>query len=163
MVKLRVFHYAVPAERRIKERKLAQAKEGDKVKVNYTGRFDNGEVFDSSAGRTPLEFTVGAHQVIPGFEGAVVGMNPGESKTINIPADEAYGPHYDEMVMKVDRSEFPEDMKPGVGDHLQLQDPNGDTMIVTVTEADDNSVTLDGNHPLAGKDLTFDIELLEVA
>jgi len=160
---LRILNYAESAERRIKEKKLAQAKEGDRVKVNYTGKFEDGKVFDSSIGRAPLEFTVGAHQVIPGFENAVMGMNPGENKTVNIPADDAYGPHYDEMVMKVNRSEFPADMTPGIGDHLQLQDPNGDTMIVTVTEADDNTVTLDGNHPLAGKALTFDIELMEVA
>ncbi len=141
---------------------MAQAKKGDKVKVNYTGKFDDGAVFDSSVGRDPLEFTVGEGQVIPGFEGAVIGMNIADSKTVRIPAAEAYGLPHEELVMVVSRTEFPEDLNPSVGDQLQLSDPTGQVMIVTVTETSDESVTMDANHPLAGKDLTFDIELVEI-
>lgn len=141
---------------------MGTARPGNTVKVNYTGRFDDGTVFDSSANRKPLEFEVGAGQVIPGFDEAIDGMSPGESKTVNIPADQAYGPHHDELVMVVDRKEFPEDLNPEIGDQLQLLQPDGRTAIVTVTESSDQSVTLDGNHPLAGKDLTFDVELVEI-
>lgn len=142
---------------------MAQAQNGDKVKVNYTGKFEDGTVFDSSEGRAPLEFSVGGGQVIQGFDAAMVGMAIGESKTVTIPADQGYGQRFDEAVMVVDRSEFPEDMDPQVGDKLQLMQPDGRPVIVTVTAADETSVTLDGNHPLAGQTLVFDIELVEIA
>lgn len=142
---------------------MAKSKQGDTVKVHYTGKLDDGTVFDSSADREPLEFTIGSGQVIPGFEEGVTGVSVGKSKTINIPSDQAYGPHHEELIMVVDRSEFPEDMKPEIGDRLQVCDADGRMMIVEVTDADESSVTLDGNHPLAGKDLTFDIELVEIA
>jgi FKBP-type peptidyl-prolyl cis-trans isomerase 2 len=142
---------------------MAKAEQGKKIKVNYTGRLSDGTVFDSSEGREPLEFTLGAGQVIPGFDAGICGMEIGEKKTIEIPSEQAYGPHYDEGVMVVDRSEFPEDMHPEVGDQLQMRQPDGSGMIVVVTCADEKSVTLDANHPLAGKDLIFDVELVAVA
>jgi peptidylprolyl isomerase len=142
--------------------KMAQAQNGDTVKVHYTGTLDDGTVFDTSVGRDPLEFTLGERQVIPGFEQAIVGMTPGESKTAEIPADEAYGPHNKEMVVSVDRSDFPNNIEPKVGQMLQLHQPSGQRIAVTVTEVSESSVTLDANHPLAGKDLTFDIQLVEI-
>ncbi len=141
---------------------MEQAKNGDQVKVHYTGKLNDGTVFDSSEGREPLEFTLGEGQVIPGFESAVVGMEKGENKTTNIPSEEAYGPHYQEMVLVVPRSQFPPDVNPQVGDQLQLRQPNGQSFNVNVTDITPDSVTLDANHPLAGKDLTFDIRLVEI-
>ncbi|MAS36957.1 MAG: peptidylprolyl isomerase [Anaerolineaceae bacterium] len=142
---------------------MSQAKSGDNVKLHYTGTLNDGTVFDSSQGREPLEFTLGQNQVIPGFENAVVGMEPGESKTVNIPADQAYGPQRDDMILEVSPEEFPPDVNPKVGDRLQIRQSNGATFHVTVQEITDTSVKLDGNHPLAGQDLTFQIELVEIA
>lgn len=141
---------------------MAQAKHGDTVKVHYTGKLEDGTVFDTSIDRDPLQFTIGEGQVIPGFEQAVLGMNPGESKTIRIPTDEAYGTRREEMVMVVDRNQLPADLNPEVGQQLQRSQPDGQTIVVTVTEVSKSSVTVDANHPLAGKDLTFDIQLVEV-
>lgn len=141
---------------------MAEAKDGDTVTVDYTGRFEDGTVFDTSEGREPFEFTIGAGNVIPGFENAVKGMKPGETKTVTIPAEEAYGPHYDEAVLVVGREEFPPHLSPVVGDQLELTDRTGESFIATVTAADDETVTLDANHPLAGHDLTFDITLDEI-
>lgn len=142
---------------------MTQAKQGNKVKVDYTGKLKDGSVFDSSASREPLEFMVGGGQVIPDFEDAVVGMNPGDSKTIEIPAEKAYGPRHEDLVIAVDREQFPPDINPEVGDQLQISQPDGRASVVTVTDINDSSVTLDANHPLAGEDLTFDIQLVEVA
>lgn len=142
---------------------MAQAKQGDTVKVHYTGKLDDGTVFDSSAGRDPLEFTVGSGQLIPGFDAGVIGMSLGESKTVQIPSDEAYGPHHDEMVIVAGRDEFPPEIAPAIGDQLQMRHETGQVIMVTVTEVSDANVILDANHPLAGKDLIFDIELVEVA
>jgi peptidylprolyl isomerase len=142
---------------------MAQAKTGDKVKVHYTGKLNDGTVFDTSADREPLQFTIGQGQLIPGFEQAVVGMEPGESKSVEIPSDQAYGPHRDEMVMVVDRKEIPQDLDPKVNQRLQVRQQDGNTFAVTVTEVTDSNITLDGNHPLAGKDLTFEIKLAEIA
>lgn len=141
---------------------MAEAKDGDTVTVDYTGRFEDGTVFDTSEGREPFEFTIGAGNVIPGFENAVKGMKPGETKTVTIPAEEAYGPHYDEAVLVVGREEFPPHLSPVVGDQLELTDRTGESFIATVTAADDETVTMDANHPLAGHDLTFDITLDEI-
>lgn len=141
---------------------MAQAKPGDTVSVHYTGKLDDGTIFDSSTGGDPLQFTIGAGQIIPGFDQAVIGMNPGESKTINIPADEAYGPHHEEWVLAVDRREIPADFNPEVGQQLQVRHPDGRTTVVMVTGVSEATVTLDGNHPLAGKDLTFEIQLIEI-
>ncbi len=142
---------------------MGQAKSGDQVRVHYTGKLKDGTVFDSSEGREPLEFTLGEGQVIPGFESAVEGMNTGETKTTQIPSEEAYGPHYQEMVLVVPRNQFPPDVDPKIGDQLQLRQPNGQSFVVNVTDVTPEAVTLDANHPLAGKDLTFDIELVEIS
>ena len=142
---------------------MAQAKAGDTVKVHYTGKFEDDSVFDTSADRDPLQFTLGEGQVIPGFEEAVVGMNQGETKSAQIPADKAYGPHHKEMVMEVDRDKLPENLEPKVDQQLQVNQPDGKKFVVTVTDVSEKCVTLDGNHPLAGKDLIFDIQLIEIA
>lgn len=140
---------------------MAKARQGDTVKVDYTGKLEDGTVFDSSGNREPLEFTIGEGQVIPGFEEAVVGMAPGEEKTVKIPEDQAYGPRREDMVLEVDRGSFPPDLEPEVGQHLQMA--QGDRVtVVTVTEVSDSNVKLDANHPLAGEDLTFDIKLDEI-
>jgi peptidylprolyl isomerase len=141
---------------------MTQAKMGDTVKVHYTGKLEDGTVFDTSTNRDPLQFTIGEGRVIPSFEQAVVGMNPGESKTTKIPADKAYGPHREELVLAVDRNQFPVDLKPEVGQRLQNRQADGRTIVVTVTDVSESSVTLDANHPLAGEDLTFDVQLLEI-
>jgi len=142
---------------------MKQASNGDSVKIHYTGKLDDGTIFDSSTGREPLEFTLGEGQVIPGFEEAVVGMSQSESKAITIPADKAYGPHNPEMVASVDRDRLPENMDPQVGQQLQMRQEDGQVIVVTVTDISDASVQLDANHPLAGRDLSFDIELVEIA
>ena len=141
---------------------MAEAKNGDTVKVHYTGKLDDGTVFDTSADREPLQFTIGEGKLIPDFEQAIIGMNPGDSKTIQITSDNAYGPHHKEMVMEVDRSEFPADLEPKVDQRLQVRQQDGQAFAVTVTDVSETKVTLDGNHPLAGKDLTFDIQLSEI-
>jgi len=141
---------------------MAEAKQGDTVKVHYTGKLEDGTVFDTSAEREPLQFTIGQGQIIPGFEEAVVGMSEGDSKTTQIPSDAAYGPHRDEMIVEVERSQFPPNLDPEVGQQLQIRQPDGQAIVVTVTDLSDESATLDANHPLAGKDLTFDIELVQV-
>jgi peptidylprolyl isomerase len=142
---------------------MAKAKTGDTVKVHYTGKLKDDTVFDTSANRDPLQFTLGEGQVIPGFEKAVIGMKPGESKTTEIPVDEAYGPHHKEMVLVVARSQFPAELEPKVDQRLQMSRSDGQKILVTVTAVSEENVTLDGNHPLAGKDLIFDIELVEIA
>ncbi|NLX03986.1 MAG: peptidylprolyl isomerase [Phycisphaerae bacterium] len=141
---------------------MAQAKEGDTVKVHYTGKLKDGTVFDQSAGKEPLEFTIGEGRVIPGFEEAVKGMEPGQSKTVEVSSEEAYGPRRDEMILQVDRSRLPEDLDPEVGQQLQSHQENGQTVILTVTDVSEQEVTLDANHPLAGQDLQFEIELVEI-
>ena len=141
---------------------MAQAKKGDTVKVHYTGKLDDGTVFDSSADREPLEFIIGQGQLIADFEETVIDMNPGNSKTIKIPFDNAYGPHRDEMLMVVDRGQFPEELDPKIDQKLQVRHPDGEDSVVTVVDISDDSVTLDANHPLAGKDLTFEIQLTEI-
>jgi FKBP-type peptidyl-prolyl cis-trans isomerase 2 len=143
---------------------MARGKKGDTVKVNYTGKLEDGTIFDTTEGRYPKELTIGGNQVLPAFEQAIVGMRPGESKTVRIPMNEAYGPHSDRLVGTMDRARLPADMKLEVGQRLQLAvtGSGGETMTATVTEVSGGSVKLDGNHPLAGKDLFFDIELLEI-
>ena len=140
----------------------AQAKNGDTVQVNYTGKLADGTVVDSSVGREPLEFTLGVGQVIPGFEKAVLGMKVGEKKTVTIPVDEAYGPHHDDLVAEVPREKLPEDITPEVGQQLGVKRTDGGTSIVTIISVSDNTVTIDANHPLAGKGLTFEIELVKI-
>jgi peptidylprolyl isomerase len=141
----------------------AGAKVGDQVQVHYTGTLADGTVFDSSAGRDPLEFTIGSGQVIPGFDEAVKGMKVGEKKTVTIPSDEAYGPHFDDMVVEVPREKLPSNIEPKVGQMLEATRPDGEKIGFIITNiSDNNTVTLDANHPLAGKDLTFDIELVKI-
>jgi peptidylprolyl isomerase len=146
----------------LRRKTMAQAKTGDTVKVHYTGKLDDGTIFDTSADREPLQFTIGKGQLIPDFEEAVVGMNPGETKTVQIQSDRAYGEHREEMVLVVDRNEFPKDLEPKVDQRLQVSKSDGQEFAVTVTAVSESSVTLDANHPLAGKDLTFDIQLTEI-
>ena len=141
---------------------MSTAKKGDTVKVHYTGKLKDDTVFDSSRDREPLEFTVGAGQMIEGFDNAVEGMEKGASKKVEIPSDQAYGGKREDMIVKVEKSQLPADIKPEVGMQLQASQENGHTQILTVTEIEDNHVVLDGNHPLAGKDLIFDIELMEI-
>lgn len=141
---------------------MAQAKNGDTVRVNYTGKLTDGTVFDSSADRDPLQFTVGAGQVIPGFDNAVVGMNEGDKKSVEVSAEEAYGNRRDDLLVSVDRKEFPNDLEPQVGQRLQAKTSEGNTTVVKVAKVEDDSVTLDANHPLAGEKLAFDIELVQI-
>ena len=136
---------------------------GQKVKIHYTGTLDDGSQFDSSAGRDPLEFEMGAGMVIPGFEKGVKEMEVGEKKTIHIPAAEAYGERRDDMVMQFERSQLPDDIKPEVGMGLQMQGPQGQPIPVTVTAVDEENITIDANHQLAGKNLNFELELVEIA
>lgn len=141
---------------------MEQAKRGDSVKVHYTGKLDDGTIFDTSEDRDPLQFTLGKGQVIPGFEAAIIGMNPGQSKVAKIPSNQAYGPYRKEMVIEVERKDFPGEINPEVGQQLQLSQPDGRAIIVTTTNVTESKITLDANHPLAGKDLTFDIKLVEI-
>jgi FKBP-type peptidyl-prolyl cis-trans isomerase 2 len=141
---------------------MTAAKSGDTVRIHYTGTLNDGSVFDSSQGREPLEFTLGAGQVIPGFDAAVDGMAVGDRKVAEIPADEAYGPRHDQAVQDVPRADIPAEIPLEVGLQLQMQSPTGQVMPVTVTAITDDAVTLDANHMLAGKDLTFDIELVSI-
>jgi peptidylprolyl isomerase len=141
---------------------MVQAKVGDTVKVHYTGKLDDGTIFDSSVSNEPLQFTIGEGSIIPGFEQAVIGMVPGDAKTELIPLDQAYGPYVEEMTVTVDREQMPTDVEPEVGQQLQIQQPTGQVIPVIITDISDATITLDANHPLAGEDLTFDIQLVEI-
>ena len=141
---------------------MASAQNGDTVKVHYTGKLEDGTVFDSSENREPLEFTIGSHQVINGFEEAVEGMETGEKKEIKVEADNAYGQHQQELIVSVGKEQFPPDVTPEVGKSVNVQDNQGSQYTMRITDTDEKSVTLDANHPLAGKTLNFDIELVEI-
>ena len=141
---------------------MAKAQSGDKVSVHYTGKLADGSTFDSSRGAEPLSFELGSGQLIPGFEQGVIGMEEGETKTIKIDAADAYGPRNQEQVVEVERSVFPENIDPEVGQRLQVQQAEGQPVAVTVKDVQEDKVTLDANHPLAGEDLTFEIELVSV-
>jgi len=138
------------------------AKDGDTVKVHYTGTLGDGTVFDTSVGHEPLEFTLGEDKMIPGFEKAVYGLQVGKSKTVTISAEEAYGPHRDDLVVVVEREQLPAGSDPKVDQQLQMQQTDGRTTVVIVTDVSETTITVDANHPLAGKDLTFEIELVEI-
>jgi peptidylprolyl isomerase len=138
------------------------ASEGDTVRVHYTGMLPDGTVLDSSRGGDPLEFTLGRGEVIPGIEHAVEGMSPGESKSIWVTSDEAYGPHQDDLMLMVEKSRFPEHIQPEPGQRLRMRRQGVPPVLVTVVDVMDDDVILDANHPLAGRDLTFDLELVEV-
>ena len=139
-----------------------KAENGSTVKVHYTGTLEDGTVFDSSEGREPLQFTVGSGEVIPGFDTAVAGLEAGESRTTTIPADEAYGPHHPDRIIEVSRDGMPSDFKPSIGDVVQLKDPKGQPLQATVEEVNESVVKFDANHPLAGKDLTFEIKIMAI-
>lgn len=141
---------------------MQQVKKGDKVKVHYHGKLTTGETFDSSEGRDPLEFEVGSGMVIKGFDDGVTGMAVGDKKTINIPVDEAYGPTNPEMIVEMPKDRFPQDMEVEVGMPLAMSDQNGQQFQVVVTEIKEDSIVLDANHPLAGKELIFDLELVNI-
>jgi len=142
---------------------MSKVKAGDTVKVHYTGKLKDGSVFDTSREREPLEFEVNAGMMIPGFDQAVVGMAVGENKTVVIEAADAYGEVRDDMIATFPKSSFPDNITPEVGQQLTLNAPNGQPLNVTVTKVEEEQVTLDGNHFLAGKDLTFDIEVVDIA
>ena len=139
------------------------ATSGDTVRVHYTGTLNDGTEFDSSRGRDPLEFTLGSGQVVPGFDAAITGMEIGETKTVTIPAKEAYGEVNPEQTVTVGKDQLPEGAEISIGDRLQLGMPDGNMVIVTVQEMTADTVTLDANHALAGEDLTFEITLDSVA
>jgi len=142
---------------------MTQAKSGDTVRIHYTGTLQDGSVFDSSEGRDALEFQLGSGQVIPGFDDGVTGMTVGEKKTIEIPCDQAYGAINPQAMQNVPRAEIPDHIPLDLGTQLQVQAGNGQTMMVVVANVTEDTVTLDANHPLAGKDLTFALELVEIA
>jgi peptidylprolyl isomerase len=150
---------------------MAQAKQGDTVRVHYTGRLTSGEVFDSSvcsddssgsSDSSPLEFTIGEQQVIPGFENGVIGLAPGESKTVTIPVDQAYGQHNQDMVAVVPRDQVPPHIVVELGSQLELTQEDGQAFNVVITDVTDSTITLDANHPLAGRELIFDLKLVEI-
>lgn len=142
---------------------MIEVKKGDNVKVHYTGKLNDGTVFDSSEGGKPLEFSVGSGQVIAGFEEGVVGMKVGESKVIEIPVEKAYGERNDAMVIQAPIEQVPPDLNPELGMRLEMGGANGEILRVVVTEITDTHITLDANPPLAGKDLTFEVEVVECA
>jgi peptidylprolyl isomerase len=142
---------------------LSKVKDGDTVKVHYTGKLtDEGTVFDSSREREPLEFTLGQGQLIPGFEKAVIGMEVGDNTTVEIASKDAYGARREDLELEVSKSDLPDNIEPKAGMQLQMQQKNGQAIPVQITAVKDDYVKLDANHPLAGKDLTFDIELVEI-
>ena len=141
---------------------MAQAKAGDVVRVHYKGYFDDGTVFDTSRNAEPFEFTLGNDMVIPGFENAIIGMKVGDVRTVKIPPEEGYGERREDLIIEVDRNQVPPDIQPEVGMMLQLQSGQGEAIPVMVTAISDTTITLDGNHPLAGKQLNFEIELVEI-
>lgn len=142
---------------------MATAKTGDTVRVHYVGQLVDGTVFDQSEEDEPLEFTIGEGDLIPGFEQMIIGMETGQSRTETIPADQAYGARDEELILRVERDSIPEDIVPEVGQELEIQQDDGTAFSVIIIDVDDEVVTLDGNHPLAGQDLVFKIELLDIA
>jgi peptidylprolyl isomerase len=141
---------------------MTQAKNGDKVKIHYTGKLKDGRIFDSSRDNEPLELTLGTGQVIPGFEREIVGMSQDDSKTFEIAAEDAYGLYREELVVEIDKKRVPENLNLEIGQHLALRPGEGQIVRVTVTDIADETVTLDANHPLAGEDLTFEVQLIEI-
>jgi len=146
----------------LKTNNMQQAQQGDKVRVHYHGKLRSGETFDSSEGRDPLEFTVGSGQVIRGFDEGVKGMQVGDKRTVEIGVDDAYGAKSEDMIIEFPKEQFPPEMKPEVGQQLMMNNGSGQSFPVTVTDVKEESVLLDANHPLAGQDLIFDIELVEI-
>jgi FKBP-type peptidyl-prolyl cis-trans isomerase 2 len=141
---------------------MSQVKQNDTVRVHYTGKLTDGQVFDSSLEREPIEFTMGQGQLIPGFEKGLLDMKVNEKKTIEIPADEAYGQPREELIQEVDKNQLPEEIKPEPGMGLVSKSPDGREMNLVVKEVKEETIVVDGNHPLAGKDLVFDLEVVEI-
>jgi peptidylprolyl isomerase len=142
---------------------MSQAKSGDTVTIHYTGTLEDGTEFDSSAGRDPLQFTVGSGQVIPGFDQAVEGMAVGDKKSVHIEPEQAYGPRQDQMIHEVPKSALPPNLEPEIGMGLQARNQQGENIRLTVTDVGEETITVDANHPLAGKALHFEIELMQIA
>jgi peptidylprolyl isomerase len=145
-----------------KEIRMKEAQVGDLVSVHYTGKLKNGEVFDSSKDRNPLEFTLGNKELLAGFEDGVEGMKPGESRSVTLEPENAFGDRREDLLLKLPKNEFPQNITPSVGLQLRLSNASGNEMTVVITEVGEDSVTLDGNHPLSGQTVVFDIELLEI-
>lgn len=141
---------------------MAEAKSGDTVRIHYTGTLNNGSTFDSSQGRDPLEFTVGAGQIIPGLDREIEGMSVGDTRQVKVASEEAYGAHDPQKVQVVPSSAMPQDAEIQPGMQLQARTPNGDTVPLVVTKVEEDQVTVDANHPLAGEDLNFAVELVEI-
>ena len=141
---------------------MSAAKDGDTVLVHYRGELSDGSVFDQSKDDDPLQFTIGSGMLIPDFEAAVLGMTAGDSKSISIEAENAYGAHRDDLIINVDRSQFPDHIEPEVGQQLQLTQPDGHPLMVMISAVSLEAITLDANHPLAGKDLKFEIKLVDI-
>jgi peptidylprolyl isomerase len=141
---------------------MANAQKGDKVFVHYVGKLDDGSVFDSSINSNPLEFTIGDGSIIPGFEESVIGLEEGQKKSFAVKSEDAYGPYYNERVIVINKSQLPPDLDPQIGDKLQGQQPDGSVVLFSVIDRNEDEITLDGNHPLAGKNLNFEIELVKI-
>jgi len=141
---------------------MGKAKIGDTVLVHYLGKLDDGTVFDTTLTRDPIEFTIGAGQVIAGFEQAVIGLEEGESITVHVPAQKGFGLYRPDMVQNVHPNQLPEDLEPQVGQQLQISRTDGQPFLVNITDVSESSITLDANHPLAGQSLTFNVRLLEI-
>jgi peptidylprolyl isomerase len=141
---------------------MGQAKNGSKVKLHFTGKLDDGTVFATSTDSQPVEFTLGQNQVLPGLEEAVEGMATGESKTVKILSEQAYGQRREDLTQEIPKENLPADLAPEVGQRLRIDRPDGEPMIVSVAAVSDDAITIDGNHPLAGQDLTFDLEMIEI-
>ena len=142
---------------------MTRAKNGDTVKVHYMGRLEDGRVFETTKNHQPLEFVMGSGKIIPGFEKSVLGMEVGDTKTIRIPPDEAYGPRRQDLIVDIKKSDFPDNIRPAIGQRLQIRQPNGHFIDVIIMDMNEDLVTLDANHPLAGNSLIFDVELVEIA
>jgi len=141
---------------------MSQAKDGDTVKVHFTGRLENGEVFVKSEEDQPIDLTLGTGELIPGVERTIVGMEVGEKKTIAVPPEQAYGPKQEDLMVEIDKSNLPEHVTPAIGKGLRIRQSDGDDIPVIISEMTENTVTLDGNHPLAGATLFFDLQLVEI-
>ena len=142
---------------------MSLAKNGDKVKVHFTGKLENGKIFDTSKDSKPLEFTIGAGEMMPGFEKGIIGMTTGDTRTFTVLPEEAYGSRRVELVATVEKSHFPPDITPTIGQPLQITTPDGEVLDLVITSIDGDMVTIDANHPLAGESLLFEVELVEIA
>ncbi|MBN1362046.1 MAG: peptidylprolyl isomerase [Sedimentisphaerales bacterium] len=142
---------------------MTQARTGNKVKLHFTGKLDDGTVFASSAESAPIEFTVGEGKVLPGLEEAVEGMAVGDAKTVTIPSEQAYGPRRDDLTQEIPRDRLPSDLSPEVGQRLRIEQTGGDTVLASVAAVTDETITIDANHPLAGQAITLELEMVEIA